>query len=99
MENISAAVKHLSTLADGWEIAADCERRIEAAYAPEMERWDARQEEWRNLSLEERGTWQQDGSLTRMIRNAFDARNNARRFDKDAKAIRDILAEIERLNA
>jgi hypothetical protein len=97
MENIQAAMKHLSDLIDGWEIAADCERRIMASYEPEMRRWDARQVEWRALTLEERGDWKHDDNLTRMVRNALDARSNARRFDKDATAVRTILEEINRL--
>jgi hypothetical protein len=78
---LAVAIKHLSEYADGLEIAADCERRIEAAYAPELALWEANGR-----------SSQGDANLNRMMRNMLDARSNATRITKDASALRTLLA-------
>lgn len=77
-------VERLRLKAVGLEVAADCEARIEAAYAPELARWDA---------------GEKDEKLTAMVRNLLDARANARRFIQEAADLRGILTAIESLQA
>lgn len=74
------ALEELDDMALGMEVAADAERRIAESYAPERARWDAR----------ERG----DDRLTRMIRNQLEAESNARRFLKQASALRTVLDHL-----
>jgi hypothetical protein len=86
--SVPNAVRHLEEYADGLEVAADCERRIFAAYKPEWDRW-----EQRNTDPE----WKSSDNLNRMMRNALEARSNAARIGKDAAAIRTVLAVVEQL--
>lgn len=92
---IAGAIDHLKRYVLGLNVAADCERRIQAAYADVDQEWERRQELWKALSLEEKAAFPEAPELNAKMRNMLEARSNARRIQKDADAIQTLIDHLE----
>jgi len=78
-----SAIERVEARILSMEVAADAERRIFAAYAPEWAEWESRNSD---------PAFKSSDKLVMQIRNALDARNNAERFEKEAADLRELLA-------